>query len=109
MTIKGFGPTTQSILEGNNKLTDYERETLTILQEECAEVVVVVSKLLRFGWGHDNPATGVKNNTEFCRELGHLFAMLDRVGVLPFYDDPVVLRGYREKKEKLIEYTQFAP
>lgn len=109
MTIKGFGKTTQKILEDTKQLTDYERETLTILQEECAEVIVAISKLLRFGWGHDNPATGIRNNTEFCREVGHLLAMLDRVGPMPFYDETVARRGYREKIEKLVEYTQFAP
>lgn len=32
-------------------LTKRQEEILTILQEECAEVIMVVSKIRRFGWG----------------------------------------------------------
>ena len=108
MTIKGFGPDLLAILDGR-PLTDYERETLEVLQEECAEVIVAASKMKRFGTFQTNPATSVKNNVEFCMELGNLLAMIDRVQALPFYDEKVVLRGYRSKIEKLPTYTQYSP
>lgn len=113
MAIKGFGPELK--LDGR-WLTDYERETLTIIQEELAEVakecneaVVRISKLLRFGVGQTNPVTHVKNNIELCVELGQLYAMLDRIVALPFYDMEAVQRGYKQKLEKLTVFTQFAP
>jgi hypothetical protein len=108
MTIKGFGPELAAILDGR-PLTDYEREMLEIVQEECAEVIVAASKMLRFGTFQTNPATGVKNNVEFSEEIGNLLAMIDRVQVLPFYDAVAVRRGYKAKVEKLPTYTQFAP
>lgn len=35
----------------NKPLTKRQEEILTVLQEECAEVIQVVSKIRRFGWG----------------------------------------------------------
>lgn len=106
MTTKGFGPELK--LDGRWP-TDYERETLTIMQEELAEVIVAISKMLRFGVGQTNPVTEVKNDVEFCMEIGHMYAMLDRVAALPFYDRTVINRGFRQKVEKLVTFTQFAP
>lgn len=113
MTIKGFGP--KLIIDGR-PLTDYERETLTIFAEECAEValecnavIVKVSKLLRFGACNTNPVTMLENHIELSEEIGHLLAMTDRVRALSFYDAEAVRRGYKEKVEKLIDFTQFAP
>lgn len=40
------------------KPTPYERELLTILMEEAAEVIVMASKILRFGAGDGYPGSG---------------------------------------------------
>lgn len=113
MTIKGFGP--GLIIDGRPP-TDYERETLTIYQEELAEValecnavIVKVSKLLRFGVGNTNPTTMLKNHVELSEEIGQLLAMTDRMAALPFYDVEAVRRGYKTKCEKLPTFTQYAP
>lgn len=52
-----------------------DHETLTILQEECAEVIVVVSKITRFGLdsGHD----GRTNQQRLEEEIGDVQAMID--------------------------------
>jgi hypothetical protein len=113
MTTKGFGP--ELVIDGRPP-TDYERETLTIYQEELAEValecnavIVKVSKLLRFGIGNTNPVTMLKNHVELSEEIGQLLAMTDRTAALPFYDVEAVRRGYKTKVEKLPTFTQFAP
>jgi hypothetical protein len=35
------------------KLTEHERELFSITQEECAEVIQAISKILRFGFNEE--------------------------------------------------------
>jgi NTP pyrophosphatase (non-canonical NTP hydrolase) len=62
-----------------NHLTDHQDECLTILQEECAEVIQIASKIRRFG--HLNIAAGYdRNNYELLeQEMGDILAMMDMV------------------------------
>jgi NTP pyrophosphatase (non-canonical NTP hydrolase) len=55
------------------------RETLLILQEECAEVTQSISKIFRFGMDSYHPQTGVSNHESLVNELGDLLAMIDIV------------------------------
>ncbi len=77
------------------------QETLDILQEECAEVIVEVSKCRRFGFDSIHAKTGIKHNTMLEMEIGDMLAMVDILidqGVV----DPTVLDVAKEnKKEKL--------
>lgn len=57
----------------NNK----QLETLNILQEECAEVIVAVSKCLRFGIDNCHPATGQSNLDHLEMELGDVLCMIE--------------------------------
>jgi NTP pyrophosphatase (non-canonical NTP hydrolase) len=50
------------------------REILTILIEECAEVIQAASKIQRFGW--DGEWKGETNQTALERELGDLICMI---------------------------------
>jgi hypothetical protein len=52
-----------------------EREFLGILQEECGEVVVHVSKALRFGLEDGYPGSTVTNRECVAEEVGHVIAM----------------------------------
>ena len=49
-------------------------EILTILQEECAEVIQAVSKINRFG--KDSVYKGVSNLNHLTEEVGDLMAMI---------------------------------
>ena len=106
----------EGVVEDGRPLTDYERETLTILLEECNEVAkeclavaTKITKLLRFGTDQTNPTTLLKNNVEFSEEIGDLAVVLSNVGELPFFDFPAYHRGIARKKEKLKHFTQYAP
>lgn len=67
---------TEETYKPNGKpLTDREREILTVLMEECAEVIQAASKLLRFG-KENRPDTGVSNIETLSRECGDLRYML---------------------------------
>ena len=64
------------------------REILIILQEECAEVIVEVSKCFRFGPDQMMAGLDVTNMQRLQKELGDLQAMIEllvkqKVGVTP--------------------------
>ena len=58
-------------------LKPVEKEVLDILQEECAEVVVAVSKISRFGLDNFKPGKPKTNREHLAEELGDLQAMID--------------------------------
>ena len=53
----------------------YDFELLTILMEECAEVIQAASKIQRFGW--DSEWKGETGREILERELGDLQCMVD--------------------------------
>lgn len=90
-------------------ITDYEREILTILQEEAAEVIMGISKILRFGKEDVNPSTGKTNTLELGLEVGDLMHMIDLVrgqGIIKFED---LVAGEKRKRCKLQIYLQSTP
>jgi hypothetical protein len=59
-------------------LTPEQIEALQILQEECAEVIQAVSKILRHGLLSTNPTipNSPTNGQDLDKELGHVIAAL---------------------------------
>lgn len=53
------------------------REILQILQEECAEVIVEISKIMRFGPDQCKPDSDETNIMSLQKELGDLQAMIE--------------------------------
>ena len=60
-------------------MNDDTREILTILQEECAEVIVEVSKCFRFGPDQMMQGVLVTNMQRLEKELGDLLAMVELI------------------------------
>ena len=58
-------------------MNDDTKEILTILQEECAEVIVEVSKCFRFGPDQMMEGTDVTNMERLQKEIGDLQAMIE--------------------------------
>jgi NTP pyrophosphatase (non-canonical NTP hydrolase) len=58
-------------------MNDDTKEILTILQEECAEVIVEVSKCFRFGPDQMMAGLDVTNMQRLQKELGDLQAMIE--------------------------------
>lgn len=54
-----------------------EKEIMDITQEECAEVVVAISKISRFGIDNYKPGKPKTNREHLEEELGDLLAMVD--------------------------------
>ena len=66
-------------------MNDKQKEILLITQEECAEVVVAISKIFRFGFDSRWPEGGVDNRSRLTEELGDLMAMvklMDENGII---------------------------
>lgn len=80
-------------------------EALGILQEECAEVIVEVSKCRRFGLDSLHYKTGIIHRSMLETEVGDVLALVDILieqGIL----DPAVLDVCKEnKKLKLTEWS----
>lgn len=52
-------------------------EIMTIMTEECGEVIVAISKCKRFGLHDLIPNTKESNSQRLAKEIGDLFAMVD--------------------------------
>ena len=61
-----------------NKLTSAQAERLAILQEELAESIQAVSKILRHGYESHNPTYhSMSNRLHLMEELGHVYNAID--------------------------------
>lgn len=58
-------------------MTPQNKEILDITQEECAEVIVAISKISRFGLDNFKPGKPLTNRQHLAEELGDLQAMID--------------------------------
>jgi NTP pyrophosphatase (non-canonical NTP hydrolase) len=54
-----------------------EKEILDITGEECAEVIVAISKINRFGLDNFKPGKPLTNRQHLAEELGDLQAMIN--------------------------------
>lgn len=103
----------ESRYQPNGKpLTDYERELLVILMEECAEVIQAASKLIRFGKenrpvGLGDPSEGLSNSVVLAHEIGDLEAVLQIANEADLYRSGDVVDGRRRKMDRLSYFMQY--
>ena len=71
-------------------------EALVILMEECAEVQVEASKLMRFG---------VEDLTNFNKELGDLICMIEILHERGIINEAIVDEQTKAKREKLKQWS----
>lgn len=93
-------------------LTPHEREILTILMEEAAEVILAASKLIRFGKENrpaDGSNAGEANTRTLGLEVGDLRCMIARVALLQLTTSGDVSEGFQRKGERLLKYLQTDP
>lgn len=66
--------------EDKQDLTDYQKECLTILMEECSEAVQEICKIFRFGLHATSHHSPDKNHIAcLIQELGDIIAMIELV------------------------------
>jgi NTP pyrophosphatase (non-canonical NTP hydrolase) len=81
-------------------MNDNTKEILTILQEECAEVIVEVSKCFRFGPDQMMEGLDVTNMQRLQKELGDVQAMIE---LLVDNKVGVTTQGLKEAKKAKFE------
>lgn len=80
-------------------------ETLGILQEECAEAIVEVSKCRRFGLDSVHYKTGIQHNRMLEQELGDVLAMIDILAEQGVIDSTALVTAKLAKREKLTQWS----
>lgn len=76
------------------------QEALDILQEECGEVIVEVSKCRRFGLNSLHYKTGIKHSTMLETEVADVLALVDILidqGVLDLNTLDIAKEAKKEK------------
>ncbi|MBL4839367.1 MAG: hypothetical protein JKY47_00885 [Thalassospira sp.] len=87
-------------------LTNYQRELLVILMEECCEVAQRASKALRFGLDETQPGQPFDNAQRLAHEIGDFKCMVSKLleaGMIRITDVDV---GNASKREQLAKYMQ---
>lgn len=87
---------------------DYERELLTILMEECAEVIQRASKAIRFGMDEVQPDQPRSNSERLAFEIGDVLTLIDlcqEAGLVSTYQS---IHRKSIKRDKLKKYMQFS-
>ena len=80
-------------------------EALGILQEECAEAIVEVSKIRRFGLDSIHHKTNVKHRAMLETELGDVLAMVDILVEQGIINATAIDYAKEAKKEKLKKWS----
>ena len=83
--------------------TEQIQETLDILQEECAEVIVEVSKCRRFGLTSKHYKTDLAHSEMLEVEIGDVLAMVDILleqGVISQSNLDIAKKCKKEKLKK---------
>ena len=81
------------------------KEALDILQEECGEVIVAVSKISRFGLDNYKPGKPKTNRQHLEEELGDLMAMIDILQEMDVVSYANIEKAAEAKHEKLKKWS----
>lgn len=83
-------------------MNDKIREALIITQEECAEVVQAVSKVMRFGFDSCYPTEDSASTKEcLTMEVGQLLCMVNILIEQGVIDEDAMIAAMEQKKVKL--------
>lgn len=82
-----------------------EEEIMTILQEECSEVIQIICKIRRFGLDEEYLNWG-SNRERLAVEVGDLQAMIDLLQIHDIVSIESVDRAKLSKFEKLKKWSE---
>ncbi len=90
-----------------NKLTPAEAERLAFLAEECGEVIQIVGKVLRHGYGSVDPTQLSAPDNRFMleRELGDLHAVVQLMMLRKDIDPHAIAVAATSKTNRLRRYS----
>lgn len=81
------------------------KEALDLLQEECGEVIVEVSKIRRFGLNSTHYKTGIRHGAMLETEIGDVLALIDILVEQGIIDTTAIDFAKEAKKEKLKQWS----
>lgn len=84
-------------------------QNLEILAEECAEVIRIKSKAIRFGIDDYHPKNGMSNRDALSEECGHVIAMIRVLVNNGVLDPEKVEAGAQQKLIGLRDWYLFDP
>lgn len=83
-----------------------QNEILDILQEECGEVVQIISKCRRFGLDNAYGEGNETNRTRLTNEVGDLMCMIQLLQESGIVDIAEVMFAAGKKRVKLKEWSK---
>lgn len=83
-----------------------QTEILDILQEECAEVIQMVSKCRRFGIDEIHIKSGETNRARLVEEVGDVMCMIQLMQEAGIIDIAEVMFAAGKKRIKLKEWSK---
>jgi NTP pyrophosphatase (non-canonical NTP hydrolase) len=87
-------------------MNDRVKETMVILQEECAEVIQAVSKIMRFGLDSTYPTEDSATTKEcLTMEVGQLLCMVNLLVEQGIINEDAMIAAMDHKTEKLKEWS----
>jgi len=95
---------TERYIPTGTPLTAHEKELLTILMEECAEVILAASKLIRFG--KENRPDGMANVDHLSIEYGEATYTGVMTHSLGLMRQTAIDSGWAGKRAKLERFMQ---
>lgn len=87
-------------------MTPRQEEILNILQEECAEVIQMVSKCRRFGIDQQHLKADKPNRVKLTEEIGDLLAMINLCIEFDIVDQTQVIVAQENKFKKLKQWSK---
>ena len=79
-------------------------EILDILQEECAEVIVAISKIRRFGIDNSYKDGGTQRE-HLVQELGDVTLLIELLKAHNVYNEQELINAQRRKSVKLTKWS----
>jgi NTP pyrophosphatase (non-canonical NTP hydrolase) len=93
-----------------NALSDAEDERLTLLSEECAEVIQVICKIQRHGYESAHPDNLIVTNRNLLqKELGHVAAAATLLSHAADIQGPEMERSMFRKLKSVQQYLHHQP
>lgn len=86
-------------------MNDKQREILVITQEECAEVIVEVSKIFRFGIDEQHK-DGMIHQEKLEQEIGDLLCMINLLTSHGLIRPDKVTQAVENKTNKLKQWSK---
>jgi hypothetical protein len=80
-------------------------EILTVMAEECAEIIVEIMKIKRFGLNTQVPDTKLTNLDKLMKELGDFMAMYELLHKQKLFKEEQINEYKQQKFEKLKKFS----